>query len=208
MLEERFLERPAFETVEFDRTLPNVLLIGDSISIGYTPMVREQLKGIANVYRIPENGGDTKKGLCKLESWLGRGVWDVVHFNWGLHDLKYTKEGKLDLSGNQVNPIQQYETNLIQLVQRLKKTKAKLIWASTTPIPTGAEGRHSGEELNYNAVAKGIMDQFKISLNDLHETIHPHLNEVQRPANVHFFPEGSRILGKRVAEIVAAHIEK
>src|SRR5689334_20512700 len=39
--------------------LPRVLLIGDSISVCYTPATREELKGEANVHRIPENGGHT-----------------------------------------------------------------------------------------------------------------------------------------------------
>src|SRR3954451_8440143 len=51
--------------------LPRVLLIGDSISMGYTISVRELLKGEANVHRVPENGGDTANGLAKLDKWLG-----------------------------------------------------------------------------------------------------------------------------------------
>src|SRR5712671_3671107 len=69
--------------------LPRVLLIGDSISIGYTPGVRELLKGRANVHRIPANGGPTKNGIANIEKWLGTGKWDVIHYNWGIHDLKY-----------------------------------------------------------------------------------------------------------------------
>ena len=51
--------------------LPRVLLIGDSISIGYTLSVRAALKGVANVHRIPTNGGPTSKGLENIEAWLG-----------------------------------------------------------------------------------------------------------------------------------------
>ena len=46
---------PAFEPVKDDPTLPRILLIGDSISIGYTPATRKLLAGKANVHRIPEN---------------------------------------------------------------------------------------------------------------------------------------------------------
>jgi len=55
--------------------------------MGYTLRVREFLKGVANVHRIPENGGSTRDGLQKLDRWLGTGKWDLIHFNWGLHDL-------------------------------------------------------------------------------------------------------------------------
>ncbi len=69
--------------------LPRVLLIGDSISIGYTLPTRESLKDKVNLHRIPTNGGPTTKGLANIEAWIGKGKWDVIHFNWGLHDLKY-----------------------------------------------------------------------------------------------------------------------
>ena len=62
---------PAFAPVQDVAGLPRVLLIGDSISIGYTLDVRELLKGKANVHRIPTNGGPTTNGLANLSKWLG-----------------------------------------------------------------------------------------------------------------------------------------
>ncbi len=61
-----------------------VLMIGDSISIGYTPVVRELLVDLADVHRIPDNGGATTLGLALLDEWLGDRRWDAVHFNFGL----------------------------------------------------------------------------------------------------------------------------
>jgi len=84
---------PAMRPIEDIPALPRVLLIGDSISIGYTVPVRELLKGAANVHRIPENGGPTTRGLERLDAWLGTNHWDVIHFNWGLHDLKVESNG-------------------------------------------------------------------------------------------------------------------
>ncbi len=69
--------------------LPRILVIGDSISIGYTLPTRALLKGKANLHRIPTNGGPTTKGLAEIDKWLGKSKWDLIHFNWGLHDLKY-----------------------------------------------------------------------------------------------------------------------
>ncbi len=59
-----------------------MLLIGDSISIGYTMPVRKLLEGKANVHRIPTNGGPTKNGIANIDNWLGTKKWDVIHFNW------------------------------------------------------------------------------------------------------------------------------
>ncbi len=121
--------RPVFAPIEDAPGLPRVLLIGDSISIGYTLPARALLAGAANVHRIPVNGGPTPRGVEQIDSWLGKGKWDVIHFNWGLHDLKYMSDGRKQVE------LDIYERNLERLVERLQATGAKLIWASTTPVP-------------------------------------------------------------------------
>src|SRR5690242_19927704 len=124
---------PALAEVPDEAGLPRVLLIGDSISIGYTIPVRELLKGKANVHRILTNGADTKNGLEHLAEWLGTGKWDVIHFNWGLHDLK------VDPDGSRQVPLEQYQQNLRELVSRLNRTGARLIFATTTPVPESSK---------------------------------------------------------------------
>ncbi len=195
---------PAFEPITDDPKLPRALLIGDSISIGYTLPVRARLKGRANLHRIPENGGPTTRGLENLSKWLGDGEWDVIHFNWGLHDLKMDETGK-----HQV-PIDEYERNLRELVKRLKATGARLIWASTTPVPGGVTApRRSNEDVvAYNAVAKAIMDESNIPIDDLYAFALPRLTEIQRPANVHFTQDGSEVLAKSVAASIEAELRK
>jgi acyl-CoA thioesterase-1 len=193
---------PAMAPIEDRPGLPRVLLIGDSISIGYTLPVRAALEGKANVHRIPTNGGPTINGLKQIDQWLGDGPWDVIHFNWGLHDLK-------QIEGKQQVPLDEYEQNLRKLVARLKQTGAKLIWSSTTPVPEGSSPPRSNEDvLAYNAVAKKIMDENQVAIDDLYEFARPKLAEIQRKANVHFTPEGSKVLAGQVAESIAKALEK
>ena len=66
---------------------PRVLLIGDSITVTYSPTTIELLKDTADVEMIPQNGGPTTLGLEHIARWLGDTPWDIIHFNWGLHDL-------------------------------------------------------------------------------------------------------------------------
>jgi len=188
----------ALAPITDEAELPRALLIGDSISIGYTLPTRELLKGKVNVHRIPTNGGDTRKGLESIDAWLGDTKWDVIHFNWGLHDLKY-------LDGKQPVPITQYEENLTKLVTRLKETGARLIWTSTTPVPEGVDPPRSDADVKqYNAVAKKIMDSNGVAIDDLYAFALPQLDKIQRPQNVHFEDEGSKTLARQVA----ASIEK
>lgn len=70
----------AFAMPKDDPGLPNVLPIGDSISIGYTVNVRKLLKGKADVFRIPSNGQASDRGLANIKKWLGDRKWDVIHF--------------------------------------------------------------------------------------------------------------------------------
>ena len=188
--------------------LPRVLLIGDSISMGYTLPVRELLKGKANLHRIPTNGGSTKDGIAKIDAWLGTGKWDVIHFNWGLHDLKHFKDGKMDPAAPQVSTPDEYEKNLRDLVKRMKATGAKLIWATTTPVPEGTDGRVPGDDVKYNAVAARVMKDLGVPTDDLHAACVPKLAEWQRPKNVHFTTEGSAGLAAKVATEIEAALKK
>jgi len=199
---------PSLVPVTDEPGLPRVLLIGDSISMGYTLPVRELLKGKANLHRIPANGGSTKDGLAAVDSWLGNGKWDVIHFNWGLHDLKHMKDGKLDLAGSQVSTLDEYETNLRALVKRMQATGAKLIWATTTPVPAGADGRMAGDELKYNAAAARVMQELGVPTDDLHALCAPKLADLQLPKNVHFKPEGYAGLAAQVAAQIETALKK
>jgi hypothetical protein len=186
--------------------LPRVLILGDSISIGYMVGVRERLKGVANVQRPAENCGESARGVVSLDKWLGDKKWDVVHFNFGLHDVKY-----LDAAGKYVTPdkgkqvatLAEYETNLRAIVARLKKTGAKLIFATTTPVPAKSSGRVENDEVRYNEVAVRVMKELGVAIDDLHAFVKPRQAKIQRPNNVHFTDEGSTEL----AEVVTASIQ-
>jgi hypothetical protein len=199
---------PTMAPIEDEPGLPRVLLIGDSISIGYTLPVRELLKGKANVHRPPMNCGPTTTGLKHLEQWLGDKEWDVIHFNWGLHDLKYMGPSGQNLQDPndpknhpQVSP-DDYEKNLRQLVDRLRKTGAKLIWRSTTPVPEGAKGRVVGDSVKYNAIAARIMQEQGIEVHDLYAFVMPKADQIMLKANVHFTKEGSQALAEDVVRVI------
>src|ERR671921_400634 len=73
-------------------SLPVVVLIGDSIRMGYTPVVAETLKGVAEVVSAAENGEDSRNVLKNLDAWAIAPKPAVIHFNAGLHDLKADKQ--------------------------------------------------------------------------------------------------------------------
>ena len=198
-------EVPAKDAVVEDPSLPRVLIIGDSISMGYTPVVREALKGKANILRIPGNGSSTSHGLANLTDWLGTGKWDVIHFNFGLHDAKLPPEGI-----RHSDP-EQYEKNLRELVKQLKATGAKLIFATTTPVPDGGNispERRFAEVKAYNDAALRVMKENNVVINDLNAAVQPHVAEYLKPKDVHYTKEGSAFLAGRVTESIETILKK
>jgi hypothetical protein len=203
--------------MEADPELPNVLILGDSISIGYTRPVRERLEDEANVFRAmrpdgrgPDNCGDTGIGLAKIDRWVGDYDWDVIHFNWGLWDLCYRnpeskEQGNRDkVNGTLSTTPEDYERNLTKLVRRLRASGAELIWASTTVVPEGEAGRIAGDEVKYNAIAARVMDRHDVPTNDLHalsKGFSPAM--FVKPGDVHFTAEGTSKLADQVAETIA-----
>ncbi|HOE61114.1 MAG TPA: SGNH/GDSL hydrolase family protein [Kiritimatiellia bacterium] len=175
--------------------LPRVLLIGDSVSRGYTLATRKALVGKANVHRAPENCGPSANGLKKLDIWLAGEKWDVIHFNFGIHD--------------RATPPDVYRQRLETLVTRMKATGAKVIWASTTPIPPDTQDGPKASEaiVEKNRIAAELMTRHGVAINDLFTFITPHLSKVQNPKDVHFKGEGYDLLGKRVAEAITAALK-
>ncbi len=192
--------------VTIDPNLPNVLIIGDSISIGYTGQVRTQLKGTANVIHNPGNAAGTTLGLEKLQEWLGDTQWGVIHFNWGLHDLKHvteTGENSRNPNDPQQADLATYTANIEVLVKQLKATGAKLIFATTTPYPKGVKPCRLPEDaVHYNAAALNIMQANNIQVNDLYRLALPKLETLQRRRNVHFNTAGSKVLADQVAATI------
>ena len=195
--------------------LPKVLIIGDSISIGYTPHVVERLRGKADVRHHPGNAQHTGTGLKKLDGWIGKEKWAVIHFNWGLWDLCYRHpeskvQGNRDkANGTVTTALEQYGENLDRLVARLKETGAALVWASTTVVPEGEAGRFVGDDVKYNAAAAKVMEKHGVPTNDLHALTKTFLPELfSAPGNVHFTKEGYQRIGDQVADRILAALPR
>ncbi len=184
---------------------PRVLIIGDSISMGYTPFVQTILADDAEVLHNPGNAESTRRGVARIDEWLGEIPWDVIVFNHGLHDLKFVDDNFINTSdpekGRRQVSVEDYEANLERIVARLRETSATLLFATTTPYPDLPEGpvRYAADVDLYNAAALRVMRRHDIAVIDLHGVVHKRLDEFQQPNNVHFTREGSMFLAEHVA---------
>jgi len=169
--------------------------------MGYTEPVKKLLAGKADVQRIGENGGPTSNGVAHLNQ-LPAGPWDVITFNFGLHDMK------LDTGPHQVE-IPQYEANLKLIVGALRKTGAKLIWVTTTPVPTGKLNpkRDRPDVPLYNDAAARVLQGKVDAVCDLYTAVLPREPELQLKENVHFSPAGYDFLAQQVAAAIESQLK-
>lgn len=205
-----------------DPDLPNVLLIGDSISggaQGYLYEVRGNLARRANVFQC----NITRRTSYALDEWPNvlnnHTDWDVIHFNWGLHDLEV--EG-----GAYHVPLADYIDNLDgtgNIIDRFESVvnahgeHPVLLWASTTPVPygisvpQGSEGRSNDDVIAYNAAAATIMNGRGIPITDLYTAVathdHPELLYKSYPTNVHFTNDGANYGNTFLGGLVTAAID-
>lgn len=206
----------SFRYVENNPALPNVFIYGDSISIAYTPVVRKQLVGAANVYRLNRNGdwsGRLISFVKELEEAMRNPAledpwtfdWNVIVFNTGLHDLKYLNGQKLDTgNGSPQCPPDAYAENLRKNVRWLRSTypKTKLVFVTTTPVPEGAVGRIPGDAAKYNEVARNVLKEFpEVAVVDLYDFTKPHQPDwCKNPGDVHYNLSGVAAQGEWLAK--------
>jgi len=189
---------------------PKVLIIGDSISMGYFPHVRELLADRYEAVRSPGNAGDSDNVLSNVEEWLERdGDAALVHLNCGLHDIKVQR----DAEGNQVS-LDRYRENLLRIIGRIIAAGKELIWASSTPVIFERHRRRkefdrSEEDVEaYNAAALEIAEAAGLATDDLHAAVVTAGTEkCLSEDGVHLTDEGYRLLARSVAKAICDCME-
>jgi hypothetical protein len=175
-----------------DAKLPNVLLVGDSISRNYFPEVQRQLNGVANVYLLATSAsvGDPRlsKQLAEFDA-MEAVQFRVVHFNNGMHGWKYSEA--------------EYHRAFPAFLASIRALypEASLVWASTTPVKADAPHGATNDRVNArNAIALSFVNATEISVDDQHALMMQHQDDFQD--TVHFNDAGSRIQGKQAAECI------
>ena len=196
---------PARESIEWcdiwishanETNLPRVLLIGDSIARDYYPEVEKRLAGKAFVARLTTSRFVADPVLLKeIELVLDGTKFDIIQFNNGMHGWQHSEA--------------EYRKAFPKLIKSIRAhaPKAKLIWATTTPLRNGKDitydtkAEYSDERIAArNAVAAEIVAAQKIPTVELNAAVrgHPELHS----DNVHFNGQGVQILAAQVCTAV------
>jgi lysophospholipase L1-like esterase len=193
---------------------PNILIIGDSISIGYTPFVESYFSEKAHISHNPGNAQHTGTGLDKIEEWISKENWDIIHFNWGLWDLCFrhpssTIQGNRDkVNGKITFTLEEYASNLDSIVSIMRiNSSAKLIYITTSYVPENEHGRFKDDVKKYNDVAKKIMREHSVLVHDIYEeSIQIHQAFGKGKDDVHYTNAGYEQLGQLVARFLEKEI--
>ena len=177
--------------------LPNVLLLGDSITRNYFPQVTKDLVGIANVYLLASSTsvGDPRLPRQIAEFAALEGVtFAVVHFNNGLHGWGYTEA--------------QFKSGFPIFLQAIRALPGhgKLIWATITPVkPEASNGASNPRIETRNAIARGFIEAEGIPVDDQHALMTQHADLFEDA--FHFNQAGSAMMGVQAAAIIKRTIE-
>src|SRR5436190_5572477 len=111
-----------------ETNLPRILLIGDSIARDYYPEVEKRLAGKAFVARLATSRFVADPVLLKeIELVLNDAKFDVIQFNNGMHGWQHSEA--------------EYRKAFPKFIKTIRAhaPKARLIWATTTPLRNGKD---------------------------------------------------------------------
>jgi hypothetical protein len=182
-----------------DPALPNVLLLGDSITRTYFPEVAKNLKGTANVYlmAVSTSVGDPRlprqiEEFAAMENVTFR----VVHFNNGMHGWNYTEA--------------QYKValpDLLHSVEQIAPSHHAIIWATITPVQIQAFNGATKERIDArNRIAQALFSSLGIPIDDQHALMMRHLDTYEDA--VHFGPAGAALMGDQATETIRAALQR
>jgi lysophospholipase L1-like esterase len=190
--------------------MKSVILVGDSIRMGYQEKVRELLSGRADVWGPEQNGGTSENVLAHLDEWVLSRNADVIHINCGLHDIK--KEFGEEAAAV---PLDTYRENVRAILSRLKEeSDAIVVWALTTPV--NYRRHHENKQFDrfeedvdaYNAAASEVCGELGVPTNDLNAAVvEAGRDDILQKDGVHYTDAGCDYLGEKVAAYVGAVLE-
>ncbi|GGA63090.1 hypothetical protein GCM10011507_13400 [Edaphobacter acidisoli] len=175
-----------------DAALPNVLLVGDSITRGYYPEVAKLLAGRANCYLFATSAasGDPRLDAQVRDYFRMMPLhFAVIHFNNGMHGWKYTEA--------------EYAEGLPGLVETLRTNGrgAKLVWATTTPVHASDAGGATNARIDVrNADALAVMKRFRVQVDDQHGLMLGH--DDLHNGNVHYTPAGYEVQAEQAVKVI------
>ena len=155
--------------------MKRVLLLGDSIRMGYDSMVKELLSDKYEVLFPEDNGRFSSYTLWQMNQYFkNEGSFDLVHWNNGYWDMNPERP-----MNEPIHPVEEYVSILKRMIRLIRSQNAEPVFATTTPVykvggakdNTGIEAEISYQDSwvqKYNHAAKILMQKEQVTVNDLY----------------------------------------
>ena len=190
--------------------MKKIVLLGDSIRMGYDKYVKEALDGVAEVYYPSQNCRFAQFLLRQLHEWKKKGEWptdvDLVHWNAGLWDV-----GEM-FGDPPLSSPQHYEDMIVRIDRRLRLLfpEAKLVFATSTAVrEEGSKGyfrRHNAVIEQYNEIARKALSGTDTVINDLYAHTCNVPPEYCSDMTHYNTPEGAAYMGGKVLAVIAQQL--
>ena len=186
--------------------MKKIVLIGDSIRMGYDKYVKDALSNTAEVYYTTENCRFAAYVLRFAHEWKDKGEWgsdvDLVHWNAGLWDV-------IELFGDgPLTSLSYYEETIARIYRRLRMLfpNAKIVFATSTPVIEEKCNpdfkRHNATIEKYNEAALRALAETDTVINDLYSFMAAAPESTHSDA-VHFYtPGGTELIGGKVLSVI------
>lgn len=202
--------------------MKNVLLVGDSIRLGYQKKLAKYLGPNVTIYAPEENSRFAKYALWGVYYWMekfGNPKIDVGQFNAGIWDLhRATADGQI------FTPIDEYARDMRRLALQMQYYSEKTIFANTIPAGKALDKRPELDALinsssnavklslvapqdewnrdiaAYNQKAESIMAELGIPVNDFYSAIFADTEKYIAGDGIHLTEEGYELLAQKTAE--------
>ncbi len=186
--------------------MKKIVLIGDSIRMGYDKYVKDALSGVAEVYYPEENCKFAEYVLRYAHEWKTAGKWgddvDLVHWNAGLWDA-------LELFGDEpLTSLDYYGEAIARIDKRLRMLfpKAKIVFATSTKVIEEMASkdffRHNSVIEKYNNKAIEALKDTDAYINDLY-AISKTIGKEYHSDFVHYYTDrGREMLGGKVLSVI------
>lgn len=190
--------------------MKKVLLLGDSIRMGYDEYVRELLKDKCEVYFDEDNGRFAAYTLWQVNQLFKRyGKFDAVHWNNGYWDMNIEHP-----MVEAIHPVDEYIHFLKRVIAEIRRNGAEIIFATTAPIlesGSSMDNTGTGVKINYcndwvvkyNGAAKALMAEEDIAVNDLYELMRKGKNFYKCEDMLHLTEEGYKLCAEQAARLIA-----
>lgn len=190
-----------------------VLLLGDSIRLGYQTYVKEGLGNDVETVYPEQNGCDVSTTLWQANQiFKHQGDFDLIHWNNGYWDMNI--EAPMTEA---LHPIEEYKHFLVRMVKFFSQHTKHLVFATSLPIKfegssldnsgTGGMVTYNNKWVQeYNAAAKEIMNEYGVPINDLYQICLADKNYYKCPDNLHLTDEGYQTVAKEIVSLISGKL--